>query len=74
MEAREWAKEQSEYMGLSPLGFRSAARTRQLRDWLRTIAQDAIRQYPDFGVVWDQVLSSELQDRSDEFNLMGVSF
>lgn len=73
MDARQMAMVQSESMGLSPLGFRSAARTRVLRDWLRTIAQDAIRQYPDFGVLWDQVLSSELDDETSSFNLMGVS-
>lgn len=73
MNARDFAKQQSEWMGLSPLGFQSAARTRMLRDWLRTIAQDAVRQYPDFGVLWDQVLSSELSDEQP-FNLMGVNF
>ena len=73
--ARSWAKVESVGRGYTELGFRSAKGTSFLRDWLRTIATTTVQKYPAFGVLWDQVLSSELEDDdATGLSLLGVDF
>lgn len=42
--------------------FKSSASTRFLRDWLRTVAEEIMNKYPDFGRTWDNVFRRELTE------------
>ncbi|NIS14596.1 MAG: hypothetical protein GWN97_22495 [Thermoplasmata archaeon] len=49
-------------MGLTETGFRNAAKALQLRNWLRYQAAQIVMRHPDFGPVWDQVFSREIEE------------
>jgi hypothetical protein len=61
-------------LGLTPTGFRSAKRTRYLRDWLRTVANSLMSYYPEFGPMWEQVFAREIEEAEPSLTFMGEDF
>lgn len=52
--------------GETPVSFRTAKKSRNLRVWLREAAQEVIAETPEFKRVWEQVFEPELADDLDE--------
>ena len=62
LKARDNAKLESERLGYSPNGFRSARALSNVRLYLDDYAQWVIEQYPDFQYIWNSYLKNELLD------------
>lgn len=68
---RDWAIAQASAQGITERGFGTAQRTEYLRFMLSNIGRQLVEQYPQFGPVWEQVLSRELQ--TDQMvDIMGI--
>jgi len=74
LQARSQAYASAARLDISRQGFTSAKKTRYLRDWLRKVAESILMTNPDFGPVWEQVLSREIEERDEPQELLGVSF
>lgn len=64
-------------LGLSPTGFRNAKKARYLRDYLRQTGQAILMTYPEFGPMWEQVFSREIEEQNevpDTMSLLGQEF
>lgn len=70
--ARRWAISQATAMGITPTGFATARRTEYLRYWLASIGSQLVQQYPEFGPMWEQVLSRELE-QDQQLSYLGVN-
>jgi len=66
LKARDNAKLESERLGYSPNGFRSARVLNNLRLYLDDYAQWVIEQYPDFQYIWNSYLKNELLDTAKD--------
>lgn len=61
--AREKALEAARERGLK--SFAKSAKTKDIRDWLRSVATAIQQEHPDFADVYDNVLSRELPDEQE---------
>jgi hypothetical protein len=62
MAARDQAMQAAQALKLA--GFASAKKAAPIRTWLRHQAENIIRDYPEFGRLFDQVLDREMEDDS----------